>query len=317
MFHAPIYILIHAAAIVATAWSVTPDANNANNVTDPADFAAPETQHADEGFALVWADEFNTDGPPNPDNWSFEQGFKRNNEAQWYQPENARVQDGLLIIEARRETIENPDFKPGSRNWRQRRPHAEYTSASLHTRGKHSWQYGRFEMRARIDARPGLWPAWWTVGTPPVEGIGWPASGEIDMMEFYRGMILANAAWKKDGGNRWAAEWDAVKTPVEDLGEDWAEDFHVWRMDWTEDQITLSVDGRILNTIDVTKTINPDGTNPFRWPHTMLVNLAVGGSNGGDPSDTAFPAIYEIDWIRVFKRQGQSDNHANERANRP
>lgn len=263
---------------------------------DPADL------YTDEGYTLVWADEFNTDGAPNPENWDFEQGFKRNREAQWYQPDNARVEDGHLVIEARRERVENPDFDQSSNNWRQKRRVADYTSSSLHTRGKHQWLYGRFELRARIDARPGLWPAWWTVGNPTKPGIGWPASGEIDMMEFYRGMILANAAWRKRGGNRWNAEWDAVRTPIEDLGDNWADDFHVWRMDWDEDEIVLSVDGRVLNTIDLTRTINPDGTNPFQWPHHMIINLAIGGDNGGDPSETEFPATYEIDWVRVYQQ---------------
>jgi len=261
-------------------------------------------RYASEGYGLVWADEFDVDGPPNPDNWSFEEGFRRNREAQWYQADNAQVRNGLLVIEARRERIANPDFKPGSNNWRASRRSAEYTSASLHTRGKHTWLYGRFEMRAKITAEPGLWPAWWTIGSPPDASIGWPARGEIDMMEYYRGMILANAAWKKRGGNRWAAEWDAVRTPIEDLGEDWADDFHIWRMDWTPEEIVLSVDGRVLNTIELERTFNPDGTNPFRWPHHMLVNLAIGGDNGGDPSETAFPSRYLVDWIRVYQRPG-------------
>ena len=258
--------------------------------------------HAHDGYTLVWAEEFNAEGAPNPDNWSFEEGFRRNREAQWYQPDNARVEAGRLLIEARREQLENPGFVRGSNNWREQRRYARYTSSSLTTRGKHNWLYGRFEMRAKIDARPGLWPAWWTVGDPDDTSIGWPARGEIDMMEYYRGMVLANAAWKKDGGNQWAAEWDAVRTPIEDLGDNWAEDFHVWRMDWSEDEIVLSVDGRVLNRVDLTETINPDGTNPFHWPHHMIVNLAIGGNNGGNPADTEFPATYEVDWIRVYQR---------------
>lgn len=267
----------------------------------------PGSVYADEGYALVWAEEFDVDGVPDPSVWSFERGFSRNEEAQWYQAENATVQDGLLVIEARRERVTNPGFEGGSSDWRKKRRFGEYTSSSLTTRGKHAWLYGRFEMRGRIDIRAGLWPAWWTVGSPPRDGIGWPASGEIDMMEYYRGMVLANAAWKKRGGGRWAAEWDAVRTPVEELAGDespeaWAQRFHVWRMDWNEESIELSIDGVVLNTIDLSETVNPDGTNPFRWPHHMIVNLAIGGQQGGDPSETAFPARYEVDWIRVYRR---------------
>src|SRR5205823_11971284 len=84
-----------------------------------------------------------------------------NEELQWYRPENARVEHGQLIIEARRERLPNPAFDSTINDWRARRPYAAYTSASLTTRGLASWQYGRFEMRARIDVRPGLWPAFW------------------------------------------------------------------------------------------------------------------------------------------------------------
>ena len=142
------------------------------------------------GYKLVWSDEFNKHGRPDPNKWTYERGFVRNRELQWYQPENARCENGLLIIEGRRERKVNPRYRPDSRNQMERREYAEYTSASLTTRGLHSWQYGRFEMRGRIDTRDGLWPAFWTLG---VEG-PWPGCGEIDIMEYYRGMLLANAA---------------------------------------------------------------------------------------------------------------------------
>lgn len=255
-------------------------------------------QENDDGYVLIWSDEFDKDGPPDPANWIYERGFARNKEAQWYQPANAIVQDGMLVIEARRERLVNPSHTPNANGWRESRSHVEYTSASIKTAGKHAWTYGRFEMRARIDARPGLWPAWWTVGTARP----WPGGGEIDMMEYYRGMLLANACWKAEGG-RWAQHWDTAKVPLEDLGDaSWSEQFHVWEMLWDEDSIELSVDGRLLNTIDVTKTVNPDGTNPFKEPHHMILNLAIGGTNGGDPVQTAFPGRFEVDYVRVYQR---------------
>ena len=263
---------------------------------------SPATAYAEEGYELVWTDEFETDGRPNANNWGFEEGFSRNKEAQWYQPDNASVRDGLLVIEARRERKANPNFDPAAKDWKRSRKNAWYTSSSLTTRGKHTWLYGRFELRAKPDPRAGLWPAWWTVGAPESR-TPWPACGEIDMMEYYRGMILANACWKKQGGGRWAAEWDSTKTPLETLGgEAWSKDFHTWRMDWDEDSIDLYLDGQLLNTIDTTKTINPDGTNPFNWPHLMIINLAIGGQQGGKPAETEFPARYEIDWVRVYQK---------------
>jgi beta-glucanase (GH16 family) len=249
------------------------------------------------GYALVWADEFDRDGAPDPGRWGYERGFVRNQELQWYQPENARVEGGLLVIEGRRERRENPNYQAGATDWKRAREFAEYTSASLTTRNLHSWQYGRFEMRGRIDVRSGLWPAFWTVG---VSG-PWPRNGEIDVMEYYRGLLLANVAWGSATPGR--AVWADTKTPLESLGEGWAGAFHVWRMDWSADRIRLFVDERLLNDVDLTRTINEDGSgvNPFHQPHHVILNLAVGGTSGGDPTATAFPARFEVDYVRVYQ----------------
>lgn len=246
-------------------------------------------------YKLVWAEEFDRPGPPDPKNWVFEHGFVRNEEDQFYQEANAWCEKSLLVIEARREQVKNPDYKPGSKNWRTQREFSEITSASLKTEGLHSWLYGRFELRARIDTQPGLWPAFWTLGNAGE----WPSNGEIDIMEFYRGDLLANVAWGTK--RRWNAKWDSTKTPVASLGKDWHKKFHTWRMDWDEREIVLSVDGKVLNRTLLTDATNPDGTCPFKQPHYLLVNLAVGGQNGGDFSQTAFPTRYEIDYIRVYQ----------------
>ncbi len=253
-----------------------------------------------ESWKLVWADEFEKDGPPDPRNWTYETGFVRGRELQWYQPGNARCQNGLLIIEGRSERKRNPSYEPDSKVWRKKREYAEYTSASLTTEGLHSWQYGRFEMRARIDTSLGLHPSFWTLG---LQG-EWPNRGEIDIMEYYRGMLMANAAWSSE--KHGVPKWNEVRTSIGDFHDpEWSHKFHVWRMDWDETSIRLYVDDVLLNTIDVTTTFNADqeGKNPFRQPHFVILNLAIGGKSGIDTSKTEFPAKFEVDYVRVYQRQ--------------
>jgi beta-glucanase (GH16 family) len=253
----------------------------------------------DTTWRMVWADEFSTDGPPNSKNWSFETGFVRNNELQWYQPDNARCQNGLLIIEGKREQRPNPQYQANSSSWKTNRPTIEYTASSLTTSGLQQWQYGRFEMRGRIDTHPGLWPAFWTLG---VSG-EWPSNGEIDIMEYYRNMLLANVAWGTN--KRYTAKWSSTKKTINTFNDpNWATKFHTWRMDWDETAINLYVDDQLLNTVQLTETVNQDGSgiNPFHQPHYLLLNLAIGGDNGGDPSASPFPSRFEVDYVRVYQK---------------
>lgn len=255
--------------------------------------------HESKTYELIWSDEFNQTGPPNPENWTFEHGFSRNRELQWYQPENAVCENGKLIISAKRERVSNPNFVSGAKSWKNNRQYAEYTSACVTTQGLHSWTFGRVEVCARIDAREGLWPAIWTLGE---EGY-WPDRGEIDIMEYYRGHLLANACWRGDW--RWTPQWEGSKRPLiafED--EAWASRFHTWRMDWDEEQIELFVDDTLLNNIALAQTIRKgdEGSRPFHQPHFLLFNLAIGGNQGGDPSATEFPATFEVDYVRVYQR---------------
>lgn len=250
------------------------------------------------GYQLVWSDEFNTDGPPNPANWIFEKGFVRNHELQYYQPENVQCKNGLLIIEAKKEEKPNPAFVTGSKDWRKNRKTINYTSSCILTHGWQSWQYGRFEMRARIDISAGLWPAWWTLGVDKA----WPGNGEIDIMEYYHGKLLANIACL--GENR-RPEWFSNRFATDSLGgAKWASQFHVWRMDWDENEIALYLNDVLLNKVPLDKLTNKDGSGfrPFKQPHYMLLNLAIGGDNGGDPEKTIFPKRFEVDWVRVYQK---------------
>lgn len=124
-------------------------------------------------------------------------------------------------------------------------------------------------------------------------------------MEYYGGKLLANAAWL--GDRRYEPAWDSTEHPLANFNDPaWADKFHDWRMDWDRDHIRLYVDGQLLNEIDVAAATNHDGerSQPFREPKYILLNLAIGGTRGGDPSATKFPARFEVDYVRVFQRLG-------------
>lgn len=261
---------------------------------------------AQDNYNLVWSDEFDYSGAPDSTVWNFEQGFARNEELQWYQKENAYCKDGLLIIEAKSEKRDNPIYEEGSNDWRRSRRFIECTSSSITTSGKKEFLYGRFEVRARIPVGKGAWPAIWTLGN----AMEWPSCGEIDIMEFYRKSdvphILANACWGTE--QRWNAKWQSKAVPFSHFLEknpDWASEFHIWRMDWDESSIKLYLDDELLNEIFLKDTYNGslgNNKNPFMQPHYILLNLAVGGINGGATVPGAFPMRYEIDYVRVYQK---------------
>lgn len=263
---------------------------------------------AQDDWQLVWSDEFDTDGSLNSSVWNFEQGYARNEEAQWYQSDNAVCKNGLLIIEARKEqNRKNPLYVSGSNDWRKKREFIDYTSSSVTTAGKKEFLYGRFEIKARIPVAKGAWPAIWTLGS----NMEWPSCGEIDIMEYYQikgtPHILANAAWGTD--RQWHAKWDSQATPYShftDKDPDWASKFHIWRMDWDEEAIKLYLDDELLNEIPLSSTRNGSigkGTNPFTKPQYLLLNLAIGGINGGPIDEAALPMKYEIDYVRVYQKE--------------
>ena len=248
---------------------------------------------ASADWKMVWHDEFDKDGKPDPANWDYERGFVRNNEDQYYQSENATCRGGMLIIEARREHKPNPDYRSGGRGWKNRQ-WIEYTSACLISRRKREFTYGKFEMRARIDTRLGSWPAFWTLGISR----GWPACGEIDIMEYYTGKVLANVCYALHGGQ----EWTTTRRPLGELGgDDWSKQFHVWSMEWDKQKVDLLLDGKMMTHFAI-----PDDNEPakaaFRNPHYILLNQAIGGTQGGDPAKTTFPVRMEVDWVRVYQK---------------
>jgi beta-glucanase (GH16 family) len=187
----------------------------------------PAPPAARPGWRLVWADEFNRDGLPDPKKWIYEEGFVRNNEAQYYtraRRENARVEHGMLVLEARKERIKNSNTKPDARDGMRRRPYAEYTSAALETRGLGAWKYGRFEIRAKLPRGAGTWPAFWTRGV----GRGWPTGGEIDIMEWWgkKPDEVTGCVHYQVGGKHLSSQG---RLPAKDPSAA----FHVYALEWT------------------------------------------------------------------------------------
>jgi len=265
-------ILFAAACLAGTAFAAAPD-------------------HAKPGWKLVWSDEFNTAGAPDPAKWTYETGKVRNNEAQLYtndRRENVRVENGCLVIEARKERVELPG-KPGS--------YADYTAGSIQTRGKFDWLYGRIEVKAKLPAGRGMWPAIWMM---PTDGsAGWPACGEIDIME--------NVGYEPDtihGTVHTKAFNHVIHTQKGSITktEKPCETFHIYAIEWDEAKIAFFVDDLCYFTF------HKDGkgaeTWPFDKPFYLKLNTAIGGSWGGAKGidDSIFPQKFLIDSVRVFRR---------------
>jgi len=253
-------------------------------------------------WKLVWSDEFDKPGLPDPAKWQYETGFIRNNEQQLYtgeRQENARIENGMLIIEARKEHFRNPSFIPNTNataRTRRSREFADYTSASLTTRGKASWTYGRIEVRAKLPAARGTWPAIWTLGTD--RQAGWPACGEIDIMEFVGfepGVIHANIHTRKYNHVAKTGKGSQIKIA------DASEAFHVYALEWTAARLDFFVDEQKYFTF------HNEGSGREAWPYDkaqyLILNLAIGGTWGGAKGidDSAFPQRYYIDYVRVYE----------------
>jgi beta-glucanase (GH16 family) len=239
---------------------------------------------APAGWTLVFSDEFEAPGALDPAKWGYEIGYVRNQEAQYYtsRSENVRAEGGNLVIEARKEPYQGHG----------------YTSASVNTRGRFEFQYGRVEVRAKLPTGNGTWPAIWMLGTS-IGQVGWPACGEIDIMEnvgFEPTRIYG--AVHTTAYNHVAGTAKGANVTV---ANPW-ESFHVYAMEWYADRIDIFVDGQKYFTF------RNEGTGsaawPFDKPQYLLVNLAIGGSWGGQKGidDSRFPHRYLVDYVRVYKQ---------------
>jgi beta-glucosidase len=246
------------------------------------------------GYRLVWADEFATDGLPDPGRWSYDTMSNRsgwaNEERQYYaaaRRENSRVENGVLILEARHEPTRA--FKDSGGQ--------EYTSARLVTNGHQSWTYGFFEIRAKLPCGRGTWPAIWMLADAPV--INWPDIGEIDIMEhvgFDPGVVHGTIHTKAYNHVINTARGDQATVA------DACAAFHRYQLTWTPDRIVIGADDKPYFRFDREVNGGHD-VWPFDAPQYLILNIAVGGTWGGQEGidDEAFPERMEVDYVRVYQ----------------
>ena len=269
-----------------------------NNDTEAVEPSGLEGQSKE--YQLVWADEFETLGKPDTAKWAYEIGFIRNNEEQYYTDslKNARVEDGFLILEAHKETIENKSFVSANENkFKKNRPQGDYTSASITTKDLAEWQYGKIEVRAKLAGGTGTWPAIWMLGEN-LEEVGWPDCGEIDIMEhvgFNKDSIFGTAHTKAFNHNIGTEVGKSIfiDSPYED--------FHVYAVEWTPEKIDFILDGAVYHTFENRKQTSAEW--PFDQPFHLKLNLAIGGAWGGQQGidDSIFPQRMTIDYARVYQ----------------
>jgi len=226
---------------------------------------------------LIWSDEFNYSGLPDSTRWGYEVGYIRNNELQYYtykRIENAVVKDGNLMIIGRKEPWEG----------------FEYTSASINTLDKFSFQYGRVEARMKLPVGQGIWPAFWMMGIN-IRDAGWPRCGEIDIIEHINNTLILHgtAHWHNE---KHVSSGGTIPCDVRQ--------YHVYGVDWTPDSILWLVDGQKYYGINIKDSVN--STEEFHAPFYMILNLAIGGTWPGNPdSTTVFPDTVFVDWVRVHR----------------
>jgi len=238
---------------------------------------------------LVWEENFDYEGAPNPEKWEAQVGGHGwgNNELQFYTASgNAWVEGGRLIIEARKQDIEDKNI----------------TSARIRT--KASWKYGRIEVRAKIPSGLGVWPAVWMMPVPISAKNKWPVCGEIDIMEHVAYMKnIVHATVHTGAYNHMKKTQRGGTMLVKNL----TDDFHVYSVDWSEREMIFRVDGNIIFTYNPWEDGNnvTDAEWPFNKPFYLILNLAFGGNWGGarGVDMSALPARYEIDYVRVYQDQ--------------
>jgi beta-glucanase (GH16 family) len=270
--------------VAVTASSCSSDSGRGSEAESTPPAVAPE------GMQLVWSDEFDGDDI-DPSNWTYDLGGGGwgNGEAQHYtdRPENARLEDGLVVIELRQEKYEG----------------SYYTSARLKTQGLREFQYGRVEARIKVPRGVGTWPAFWMLGADfdnaaADQSKRWPNIGEIDIMEHVGrepDLVIGTVHGPGYAGAGGLSKWNRRERPV-------ADDFHTFAVEWDAEGIRWFMDDEMYYDL------GREGVGAREWvfdrPFFIILNLALGGTLGGNIAlDLEFPIRYYIDYVRVYQAQ--------------
>ncbi|GAB3957791.1 hypothetical protein GCM10028805_51170 [Spirosoma harenae] len=243
---------------------------------------------AQAGQTLIWSDEFNEPGLPDSTKWGYEVGGHGwgNNELEYYtskRSENARVENGKLIIEARKEAYEGKN----------------YTSARLLTKGIVEWKHGRIEALAKLPAGRGTWPAIWMLGSN-ISTVNWPRSGEIDIMEhvgFDPGVVHGTIHTEAYNHAKKTEKGKAITV------KNVSTEFHLYAIEWTADKIDFFVDDQKYYTVEKAVLGSEVAQWPFEQPFYLILNVAVGGNWGGQKGvdESIWPQRMEVDYVRVYQ----------------
>lgn len=278
--------ILFTTAFVGMLFSCGSDSKETSNTpNEPQDTHCPGTM-ADavptgNNDVLVWADEFDTNGFPCTKNWRAEEGTGEwgwgNGEKQFYLRGNANAEDGILSITARKEEFQD----------------SQYTSARIITRNRFDFTHGRVEVRAKLPAGRGTWPAIWLLGSDYLSNT-WPRCGEIDIMEqkgWDKNNVLGTTHWYEYGpGYVGHAEYSRSKSLPTSTTE-----FHVYALEWTASSIKIYVDDQHYYTMV------PQDYMPFNNDFFIILNVAVGGTLGGTSIDPNLESSMEVDYVRVYQ----------------
>ena len=259
--------------------------------------AQDKTQSQDKKGVLVWSDEFKAPNGSVVDSakWVLETGADKwgNAELEYYtdRPQNSHVEDGNLVIEARAEKYKGDSGAT-----------KDYTSARLKTAGKFSRAYGRFEARIKIPSGQGLWPAFWMLGDD-IDKVGWPACGEIDIMENIGKEPSVNHG-SIHGPGYTGGDGIEANTSLGG-GKKLSDDFHLYAAEWEPDAVRFYLDDQLYAT-QTRASLKPGQKWVFDHPFFLLLNVAVGGDWPGNPdASTVFPQTMLADYVRVYAHPGE------------